>query len=224
MAIHFLSNKDNDLGVFLTTKVDRRPAATRSALGVLHYTTLVDKLSQDFLELISLVILPKHVDVLLNVFIRNESIDLTDIDLNRILQEIMCKPLNLLWPSRRKEKGLPLLWNLGNDGADLRFKAHIQHPIGLIEDEELDPGQVSLPHFEQIIQPTRGGNNNLNATLEGGNLRELVGATIAADSSGPARSTKALGLFHDLTGQLTRRSQDEKNGTILCHVAGTLIL
>lgn len=45
---------------------------------------------------------------------------------------------------------------------------------GLIKDKELDPGQISLLHLEQIVESARRGDDDLNSTLEGSNLRELI--------------------------------------------------
>ena len=77
----------------------------------------------------------------------------------------------------------------------------------LIENKELDPGQIGLLHLEQIVKPARRGDDYLNSTLKGGNLGKLIATTITADSPGATRTTKALRLFHDLACKLTGGSQ-----------------
>lgn len=79
----------------------------------------------------------------------------------------------------------------------------------LIENKELDPGQIGLFHLEQIVQPAGRGDDNLNSTLKGGNLGKLIATTIAANSPGTTRATKALRLFHDLACKLTGGSENK---------------
>jgi len=130
MAGDFLGNKNNDLSVLLTAKVNGS-STTRGSAGFLVALVhaLVNKLAQYFLELVLLLILPNHVDMLLDILIGNQGIDFTNIDLNGILQEIMSEPLDLLGPRGRKEKSLPLFRDLGHNGTDLWLETHVQHSI-----------------------------------------------------------------------------------------------
>ena len=66
----------------------------------------INNVFQNGLELINLFLFGDHVNGLLNILVGDQCIDLTDIDLNGILKEIVCQLLNLLWPSSRKEKCL----------------------------------------------------------------------------------------------------------------------
>ena len=91
--------------------------------------------------------------------------------------------------------------------AKIYLKIKLLGLTSLIENKELDPGQISLLHLEQIVKPARRGDDNLNSTLKGGNLGELIATTIAANSPGTTRATKALRLFHDLACKLTGGSQ-----------------
>ena len=130
MAVNLLGDENNDLSVLLTAKVNGS-STTRGSTGFLVALVhaLVNKLAQDFLELVLLLILPNHVDMLLDILIGNQGIDFTNIDLNGILQEIMGEPLDLLGPRGRKEKSLPLFRDLCHNGTDLWLETHVQHSI-----------------------------------------------------------------------------------------------
>mmetsp|Transcript_11400 Transcript_11400/g.32278 ORF Transcript_11400/g.32278 Transcript_11400/m.32278 type:complete len:494 (+) Transcript_11400:2768-4249(+) len=228
MAGNLLGDENNDLGVLFTAKVNGS-STTRGSTGstgflVALFLALVNKLAQYFLELVLLLILPHHVDMLLDILIGDQGIDLTDIDLDGILQEVMGESLNLLGPSGREEKGLSLFRDPCHNGTDLRLEAHVQHSVGLIKDKKLDPGQIGFPHLEQIVKPARRGDDDLNTTLKGGNLGELVASTVAAHGPGTTGTAKALRLLHNLARELAGWSQYKKDGPILGHITGTLIL
>src|SRR5918996_253295 len=40
----------------------------------------------------------------------------------------------------------------GHDAVDLRLEAHVEHPVGLVEDEDLDTVELHRPAVEQVLQ------------------------------------------------------------------------
>ena len=91
--------------------------------------------------------------------------------------------------------------------AKIYLKIKLLGLTGLIENKELDPGQIGLLHLEQIVQSAGSGDDDFNSALKGSNLGELIATTIAANSPSTTRATKALRLFHNLAGKLTGGSQ-----------------
>ena len=60
-------------------------------------------------------------------------------------------------------------------------EAHIQHPIGLVQDEDLDGGQVQESLTGQVQQAAGGGGEDVNSPL---NLLHLGSLPHAAEDDG----------------------------------------
>ena len=39
------------------------------------------------------------------------------------------------------------------DAVDLRLEAHVEHPVGLVEDEDADVGERDGAPLQQVVQP-----------------------------------------------------------------------
>jgi hypothetical protein len=61
----------------------------------------------------------------------------------------------------REEQRLPLLGARVHDSVDRWAKAHIEHPVGLVEDEDLDLVQGEGAALEQVLEPTRGRHDHV---------------------------------------------------------------
>ncbi|RUS15138.1 hypothetical protein BC937DRAFT_92853 [Endogone sp. FLAS-F59071] len=79
--------------------------------------------------------------------------------------------LYLLWPGGAPHQGLTIGPNLVYNLANLRFKAHVQHAIGLVEYEVGDTAKIGLFGLKHVDETARSGNDNLDATLQISNLR-----------------------------------------------------
>ncbi len=62
---------------------------------------------------------------------------------------------------RREEQRLALALALGDDAVDGGLEAHVEHPVGLIEDEDLDRLEADGAALEQILQPAGGGDQDV---------------------------------------------------------------
>ena len=58
----------------------------------------------------------------------------------------------------------------GQDFLDISDEAHIQHPVGLIEHQDLDPIEPQGFLLVEVHQPARGGYQHVSAALQPGNL------------------------------------------------------
>ncbi|HYB22779.1 MAG TPA: hypothetical protein VED41_03210 [Solirubrobacteraceae bacterium] len=76
----------------------------------------------------------------------------------------------------REEQRLSLLRAGGDDPVDRRAKAHVEHPIGLIEDQHPDPVQSERAAREEVLEPAWGRDQHVRC---GGVLGLL-------DQAGPA--------------------------------------
>jgi hypothetical protein len=121
MTRHLLGDKDNHFGVLLPTTGDRWwGSAISVAVTILFLLLLLfDQIRQDLFELVQLFVFPTHDDRLFDIFVGNQSIDFSNIDLDRIFQKVVCQCLDLTRPRRRKQQGLSFRRNMSYDGANL---------------------------------------------------------------------------------------------------------
>src|SRR5438105_9634065 len=55
---------------------------------------------------------------------------------------------------------LPVLGNALQDPVDLRAEAHVEHAVGLVEDEHAHGAEVDHPALDQVEQPPRRGDED----------------------------------------------------------------
>ena len=73
------------------------------------------------------------------------------------------------WRSRRQDR---------EDLADVADEAHVEHAVGLVEDEDLDPRQVDRPLAEVVEQAARRGDDDLGAGAQRADLRVEADAAV----------------------------------------------
>ena len=74
-------------------------------------------------------------------------------------------------------KSQHLYVDLGNNLPDLRLEAHVQHAVGLVQDQIGDLVQPDHPSFEEVVEPSWGGDDELDAEAEVAELGALGGST-----------------------------------------------
>ena len=93
-----------------------------------------------------LVILIRMIIYLEDVVVSRELLG-PDVDVDPAIgaaQEVPSQLLNLPWPGRGPHQHLSVRTNLLKDLPDLGLEAHVQHPVGLVEDEVCGPLEVHL--------------------------------------------------------------------------------
>ena len=65
-----------------------------------------------------------------------------------------------------------MTYNIPDGGQE----AHVQHAIGLVEDQVLDTGEVAVAPGHEVYQATRSGDNNVGPPSERLNLRLFADA------------------------------------------------
>jgi hypothetical protein len=73
-----------------------------------------------------------------------------------------------------------------------------------------DRVEDGFAHFNQVIQPTRRGNNAVHATVQGGDLWTLGRSAVAAHTA--YAPPKLVGFFQNLYRQFTRRGEHQQAG------------
>ena len=91
----------------------------------------------------------------------------------------------------REEQGLAVGRGLGDDPADRRLEAHVEHPVGLVEDEDADAVERDDAAGEQVLEPAGGGDDDVGAA-GGGDLRAEADAAVdGGDAQLPGAGDRA---------------------------------
>ena len=108
----------------------------------------------------------------------------------------------------REEERLALARRLGDDPADGRLEAHVEHPVGLVEDEDADALQRDRAARDQVLEPARRGDDDVGA-VGGLDLGAEADAAVDGGDLQVARAGDRVELVDDLAGQLAGRRQDQ---------------
>ena len=85
---------------------------------------------------------------------------------------------DLIGERRREEQVLAARRQDREDLADVADEAHVEHPVGLVEDEDLDPRQVDGALAEMVEQPAGRRDDDLGAAAQGADLRIEADAAV----------------------------------------------
>src|SRR5690606_28535294 len=108
---------------------------------------------------------------------------------------------------------IALARRLADDLADLGDEAHVQHAVGLIEDQYLDQIQVYLAAIAEVQQATRGSDQDV--AVFAFQLLELLVVIHAADKAHHVQAAilgQAFGVVGDLHDQFPGWGNDQRPG------------
>jgi hypothetical protein len=165
----------------------------------------------------SLILVVDVLDVLLDV-LRGRT-DSSDREEDVLLQERLGEDLNLPGEGGREHQSLPVV-NTGhiallNDGPDLGLETHVQHSVGLVEDEVLDVGQRDLASVHQVDETTGSGGKQVTTTLDLTKLVADLGTTVNNGGTNPRSVSEPSRLLVDLGDELSGRGEDQGGGVLL---------
>ncbi len=109
----------------------------------------------------------------------------------------------------REEHPLPLRVHLVEQLGDLRHEPHVGHLVGLVEDGDGDPVQPAVAALDEVLEPARGGDDDLGAAAQ--RARLTADGHAAHDGGEPQLQRPGVrgeGVGH-LLGQLTRRYEHQ---------------
>ena len=135
---------------------------------------------------------------------------LRDLDADRVGQERVGEALDLRRHGRREEQRLAGEGQQLADALDVGDEAHVEHAVGLVDDEDLDAGQQELAALEMIEQAAGRGDQHVDAAVE---LLVLVVEGDAADEQRDGQlvvAAVAVEVLLDLRGEFARRLEDER--------------
>jgi hypothetical protein len=108
----------------------------------------------------------------------------------------------------------------GDDSPHVPDEAHIEHTVGLIEDEDLDVSQVDGATLHMVEEAARRGDDDIDALMKGVKLALDIHAAI--DGQRPQMQEPAIaayGLF-DLHRKLAGRGQNQPMMSLPAMAAG----
>src|SRR5881296_131431 len=117
--------------------------------------------------------------------------------------------LDLRRHRRGEEEGLSLPREGLHDPADVREEPHVEHPVRLVEDEDLEAAEVDVATGHVVQEPAGCRDDDIDARSEGVLLRRHADAPVdrVAADAGPFREATEGHL--DLGGQFAGRREDE---------------
>ena len=114
--------------------------------------------------------------------------------------------VDLTLERRREQQRLALARGHLHDPVDDRAKAHIEHPVGLVEHEQLHATERDLATIDQIEQPSRRGDEDVGARGDP-SLLDDPGAAIHGGDRQRAGVRDLAQVVDDLDRQLARGRQ-----------------
>ena len=179
-----------------------------AVLGPGEDQRLVDPAGRDEMaEQLALALAVDHVDDLGDELGRG--VAGRDLDRSRVVQETVGQPADLVREGRREEQVLALGREHREDLADVADEAHVEHPVGLVEDEDLDPRQVDGPLAEVIEQPAGRGDDDLGTGPQRADLRIEADAAVDGRRADGVLGAVGPDALLDLERELTGRGEDQ---------------
>ena len=89
-----------------------------------------------------------------------------DLHVLRLAHDLERLPHHVVGHRRGEEQRLPDAGQRGDDAPDVGPEAHVHHAIGFVEHEELDAAEVGVLLAHVIHQPSRRGDDDVDAGLE----------------------------------------------------------
>ena len=151
---------------------------------------------------------------LLNV--RGNDIGLANGDAFRLAHIFPRQTNNLFGKGCRKHQSLTFRGQIFHNRIQLHAKTHIQHPVGLIQDEKIGVVQIHDPLLQMVIHTPRRADNNTRTGLQ---LSDLLIIAIAANDKGSFNLAlipqQIMDHIQHLLRQLACRCEDQ-GGALRC--------
>ena len=112
----------------------------------------------------------------------------------------------------REEQRLAVGRALGHDAVDRGLEAHVEHAVGLVEDEDAHAVEGQVAALEEVLQAAGGGHDDVGLRGRAGLLDDAHAAVDRGDLQRAGVRQRA-DVVDDLAGQLARGGEDEGRRT-----------
>ncbi len=120
----------------------------------------------------------------------------------------------------REEHRLAVVRDAAQDLVDLRLEAHVEHPVGLVEDEDRDRVERDQAAIHQVLEPAGRRDEHVRGLGLGGLGRDRHAAVDGRDLE-PAHLAEIGEDLGHLHGELAGRDENQRAGAA---VAGLHLL
>ena len=131
------------------------------------------------------------------------------VDGDRVAQHVAGEREDRRRHGGAEEQRLPLGGQVAEDLPDLGEKAHVEHPVRLVQHQDLEPGQPGVGLGEVIQQPAGSRDDDIHPAPEGVLLRTHADPAEHGRRRDRRVHREIVDVLHDLCGQLTGRGEDE---------------
>ena len=130
-------------------------------------------------------------------------------DLDRLMQHFASQRADFRRHGRREKQGLPSFWQFGENLADRRQEAEIEHVVGLIQHDRRRSVEPHGAGRQVIEQAAGGGDQNVEAGIQRLDLRAKTDAAENHRDTHVGIAAIGLEAFADLGGQFARRGEHQ---------------
>ena len=109
----------------------------------------------------------------------------------------------------REKESLAFFRTEGDDAFDVGQEPHIEHAIHLIQDEVREMSEIQVTLADEVEETSRGGHQNIDATLNLLPLGSIADPTLDESNSQPGVLGEFLQSFRNLVGQFAGWLKDE---------------
>ena len=133
-----------------------------------------------------------------------------DLDPGRVAQELLDDPAHAGRHGGGEQQRLPPAGEQGQDTLDIGHEAHVEHPVGLVDHEDVDAAEQHLAAVEPVEQAAGGRDQDVDAPLQ---RLLLVAHADAADQQRHGQVEMLavdLEILRRLGRELARRRDDHR--------------
>jgi len=133
-----------------------------------------------------------------------------DLDPLGVLQDLRCELGDIARHGGGEQERLALLGDRADDAAHVADETHVEHAVGLVDDEERHMAQLHVAALDQVEQTAWRGDQDVDAARQG---LDLAAITQAADDGAKTQAeAAAVGVeaAGDLDRELAGRRQHER--------------
>ena len=135
------------------------------------------------------------------------------VELHRLLEHLVGKLAKAgALQCGGEEHGLLAPARFGSDAIHFADKAHVQHAVGFIQDQDLDGAAIEALLLDILHQPSRRGDDDVCGLGQGRQLLFVLHATYDAFDHQMGMGRQRAGMFGDLQCQLAGGGEDQHPG------------
>ena len=134
------------------------------------------------------------------------------IDADRVLLIAFGQGGDVARDGRREQQGAAFGRCLVQDVLQVLAEAHVQHLVGLIEDGDLQLGQVQIAPINVVLQTAGRSDDDMDAEAEGARFTARIHAADASGDLGAGVGVQPLQFGRDLHGQFPRGRDGQAQG------------